>query len=127
MSWAGILLLVGTAVFILIYRFGDPIIEFVRSIIDPSARSGSPVLGSFASMESEDPQRRRIHRRRIDLPIREIMAVLCSIVFGAWALYVLMAHPDSIIGGPIYDPATKQAATGALGAIRGLWLGTSME
>ena len=105
MSWAGILLLVGMAVLILIYL----------------------ATSSIRLPLSNGTVRMRTDRRRSRLPIREIMAVLCSIVFSVWALYVLMAHPDSIIGGPIYDPATKQAATGALGAILGLWLGKSVE
>ena len=73
------------------------------------------------------PPRRLELPGRISLPLRETMAVLCTVVFGAWALYIMMSHPDAIIQGPIYDPATKQAATGALGAILGVWLGKGIE
>jgi hypothetical protein len=72
----------------------------------------------------EDTERPRTRSR---IQLRDVMAVLFSAVFGLWALYVLTAHPDSIVHGPKYDSATKQAATGVIGAISGLWIGRAAE
>jgi hypothetical protein len=130
---AGVLLLAGTVVFVLLYRFAEPLGDFL-------ARSGSRQRPSGPAVPPQSMPRPprpglpptrglppRPAYRSYRLPLRDIMAVLWSIVFGVWALYILMSHPDAIIRGPIYDAATKQAATGAMGAILGMWLGKGIE
>ena len=119
----------GTILFLLVYAFAPRIARWALWALGfGSGRAmrrhpsqGAPGGGAPATPgPARQPSRGRIQ-------LRDAMAVLFSVVFGLWALYVLTAHPDSIVHGPKYDSATKQAATGVIGAISGLWIGRAAE
>ena len=127
----------GTILFLVGYVFAPHIVSWAQA----RARRRHPEDTERPQEEQVSPEPPPlIRRRRLDndrtrrtrptrskIQLRDAMAVLFSAVFGLWALYVLTAHPDSIVHGPKYDSATKQAATGVIGAISGLWIGRVAE